>query len=342
MKGSDKLKMLSNNQLKFHYHPQKGWMNDPNGLCSFRGEYHLFYQHCPEYEIPWKESMHWGHCVTNDFLNFKELPVALFPDEHYDCGGVWSGTAISHEDKLYLFYASVDENGKQTISVAMSEDGMHFEKYEGNPVISQPPADGSKDFRDPAILVTENGKYLVIASADRKKNTGNVLLYKSDDLFSWEYVGVLIEYENAKYCECPSFVCDGDEYILSVSVVPNELPHYFEVMKGSFDGSTFKPRIVSHFQKGPHEYAGQIFRDSQNRNILISWVPGWDFQPEEKCIGCLSIPLEIKEKDNKLLAYPVDELKHLVDENGSIIDAYIKEEFINEGEEVEITLTEKP
>nr|MCR4576286.1 sucrose-6-phosphate hydrolase [Clostridiales bacterium] len=44
--------MLSNAQLKYHCHPAKGWINDPNGLSWFRGEYHIFYQYTPESETP--------------------------------------------------------------------------------------------------------------------------------------------------------------------------------------------------------------------------------------------------------------------------------------------------
>ena len=28
----------------FHLTPPVGWMNDPNGFCYYRGQYHLFYQ----------------------------------------------------------------------------------------------------------------------------------------------------------------------------------------------------------------------------------------------------------------------------------------------------------
>lgn len=329
---------LSNSELKYHFHPEKGWLNDPNGLSYFKGNYHIFYQHLPDSEYPNGDPMHWGHAVTKDFLSFDELKTAIDPDMPYDTKGVWSGTAIEKDGKLFAFYASLDKNGKQTISVAYSEDGIHFEKYASNPVIRDYPADGSADFRDPAILF-DNGKYyLVIASADKKKGTGNMLLYSSDDVFNWEYRGVLKEYADCRYCECPSFVKCGDGYILSVSVCPEKANHYFEVMYGSFDGNTFTAEIVSHFQKGPDEYAGQIFHAPDGRNILISWIPGWDYQPKEKCIGCLSLPLEIKVSDGKITAYPINEVRHLVGEDDTVTDAYVKEEYINRGEEVRINL----
>ena len=67
-------------KLGYHLKPEKGWVNDPNGLVFFKGYYHIFYQHCPNYEIPWQEPMHWGHARTKDFLTYEYLPVALFPD----------------------------------------------------------------------------------------------------------------------------------------------------------------------------------------------------------------------------------------------------------------------
>ena len=130
----------------------------------------------------------------------------------------------------------------------------------------------------------------------------------------------------------------GGQYHIFFSICPNHSEHYFEVMYGSFDGRSFHAEITSHFQKGPDEYAGQIFHAPDGRNILISWIPGWDYQPKEKCIGCLSLPLELTAADGKIKAYPIKEVQSLVDENGTVTDAYVKEEDASHGEEVRIRL----
>ena len=67
---------------QFHYTPAKNWMNDPNGLVYYQGQYHLFYQYNPSGNT-WG-NMSWGHAVSPDLVHWKELPVAI----PYDDNGV--------------------------------------------------------------------------------------------------------------------------------------------------------------------------------------------------------------------------------------------------------------
>jgi len=337
--------------LKYHYRPEKGWINDPNGLVYFNGYYHAFYQHAPSHEQPWHEPMAWGHARTKDFLNWEELPVALWPDQPYDCGGCWSGTAIEHEGVLYLFYASVveDANGKhQSVSMAFSRDGLHFEKSPFNPLIPEYPADGSPDFRDPAIIKDGDTFYIVMASASPENNAARLLLYESKNLTEWTYSGILYEWcgghgENAVqmlFCECPSFMKYGDKYLLTVSVCEKDR-HYFTAMYGNFDGKKFYPEVSGNVHFGPDQYAGQVFCDHLGRHIMITWVPGWTYSTfAEKSLGCLSLPIELKVANGKLTGYPLEEVRHLlktgdpaikISENSFVIKRELRDDVVYSG-----------
>lgn len=332
-------------KLKYHYKPQKGWVNDPNGLVYFGGYYHIFYQHSPNFEQPWHQPMHWGHARTKDFLTYEELPVALYPDCDYDCDGCWSGTAVVKNETLYLLYASVkkvDGRKVQTMSVAYSKDGIHFEKYAGNPAISAYPVDGGPDFRDPAVCEVDGEYYCVMATGHVESKTGRLLLYKSHDLLSWKYEGVMHEWEGCVYTECPSLMRTDDGFLLTASICPIEKRRYFCIMYGRFDGHKYLIDHTAEVDKGPDQYAGQVFSDKKGRKILVTWIPGWKYIGyAQKDVGCMSIPREIKSENGKITAYPVEELRHLLrdsddavkrTEKGFIVERTNREPLVYEGE----------
>lgn len=356
--------------LKYHYKTAKGWINDPNGLCYYKGYYHVFYQHCPHFGKAGLEDVHWGHARTKDFLTWEELPIALYPDKPYDDKGCWSGTAIVKDDVLYLFYASIyevegEEQRRQTVSVAYSTDGINFKKYEKNPIIPHYPPEGSPDFRDPAVCCIDGTYYCVMASAFPPKNIGRLLLYKSENLFDWEFSDIMAEWDNTLYTECPSFMQAGDKYLLTASVCHSETDHFFSIMYGDFKSGKFTIQYSADIDKGPDQYAGQAFTDHMGRNILIAWIPGWNYNGAfEKDVGCMSTPRELKLINGKVYGYPVEEVQHLLKdedpavkrtETGFVIertgrepviyngeikdlkilrDEYIIEVFINGGEEI--------
>ena len=305
-------------RLKYHFEPKKGWMNDPNGLIFFRGRYHAFFQHNPHAAV-WGP-MHWGHAVSDDLIRWEELPIALYPDQPYeDNGGCFSGSAIEKDGKLYLFYTSVSKALGQTQSVAISEDGLNFTKYAGNPLIKAPPTDGSADFRDPKVTLIDGVYYMVCGSG--RDGAGKILLFRSDDLFDWKYVGVLFEgAEYGRVLECPDFFKLGDRYVLMFSQM--ELKTHSSVFAvGDFDGSRFTPSAVGRPEAGPHFYAPQSFWDGKRR-IVVGWMYSWDkpVPPDNTYTGAFSLPRELHITDgDRVLLTPVSEAERLLTPGDPIV-----------------------
>ena len=267
--------------------------------------------------------MHWGHAVSEDLIHWKELPIALMPDMDYENdGGCFSGSAVEKDGMMYLFYTSVSDKYGQTQSVAMSEDGIHFKKYEGNPIILNPPSDGSKDFRDPKVTVIDGKYYMVIGSG--KNGTGKVLLYKSEDLLNWEYIGVL--YENSDFgevFECPDFFKIGDHYVLMFSKMISDI-NKTQFIIGDFDGERFYPKSFQSPENGPQFYAPQTFLDHNGRRILIGWFYNWEKKLKRGLTfaGALTIPRDVTIEDGKIHLFPVTEAQHLLSNEDKLVEIH--------------------
>ena len=130
---------------QIHFSISEHWINDPNGMFYYDGEYHLFYQYNPDGST-WGP-MHWGHAVTTDLVHWTELPIALYPDE---LGDIFSGSAVvdfrnsggfqTNPEIAPIIAIFTHANGQlQQQSIAYSNDkGRTFTKYAGNPVLPNP------------------------------------------------------------------------------------------------------------------------------------------------------------------------------------------------------------
>lgn len=311
---------------RYHFMGPCGWINDPNGLIYYKGQYHCFYQFNP-YSGFWS-CMHWGHAVSDDLLHWTQLPVALAPSEWYDNhpdGGCFSGSAIEKDGRLYLIYTGTANNGngfEQTQNVAYSDDGIHFTKYEGNPVIEPPQGVPHDFFRDPKVW-EHDGRYYLVCGAQRD-GRAQALLYSSDDLLHWRFVNVLAESrgEWGYMWECPDFFPLADKWVLTCSPMgAGERTVVYFVGDFSYDTGSFTYTVTGELDWGYDFYAPQSLLDSKGRRIMIGWANEWDWMPfwkdwgptwREGWCGSYAIPREIRLNDDLTLSsMPVEELNSL-------------------------------
>ncbi|MDO4267703.1 MAG: glycoside hydrolase family 32 protein [Eubacteriales bacterium] len=315
----------------YHMSSPVGWMNDPNGFSVFQGEYHLFFQYHP-YSGAWGP-MHWGHCKTRDFIKWEYLPAAMAPDESYDEGGCYSGSALETEDGRHvLIYTGVAdrylEDGthyyRQMQCMAVG-DGRDYEKFEGNPVITGetlPEGASVEDFRDPKVWQDEEGCWLVVGNR-AADGSGQILLYKSKDLERWEFVTVLDRSENryGKMWECPDFFpLDGRQILLvSPQDMRAEALEFHNgnnsiYLAGTYDAKNhqFHREMVKSLDYGLDFYAPQTLLTPDGRRIMIGWMQSWDAKiapAELGWVGMMTIPRELHFENGRLYQRPVRELE---------------------------------
>ncbi|WP_200889576.1 glycoside hydrolase family 32 protein [Cohnella kolymensis] len=312
-------------RLAYHASPPVYWMNDPNGLIHYKGEYHLFYQHNP-YSEQWGD-IHWAHMKSKDLVHWEQLPIALAPSEEYDIDGCFSGSAVEHEGKMYVFYTSnlyttpagLPDDLLQQQCAAVSADGIHFKKLSENPVIKAPPEPigQTNHFRDPKVWKHQDNWYMVLGA--KKYDRGKVLVYKSADLIHWEFLNVVTESDGSMgyMHECPDLFSVGGKDVLLLSpegAGTKEDPRLSGYYIGEFDYETghYRHEAFRRLDYGFDFYAPQTMQGAGGRRILFGWMPMDGKALNKKWAGAMTIPREVKYSGgNRLQIEPVEEMKRL-------------------------------
>ena len=323
---------------KYHLMAPIGWINDPNGFVYFEGEYHLFYQFYP-YDSTWGP-MHWGHAKSKDLVQWEDMPVALAPTEEYEADGCFSGSAIEKDGKLYLMYTGhYERNGikKEVQCMAVSEDGIHFEKYALNPVIDESHIAGVaaiEDFRDPKVFKKGKVYYSVIASKTADER-GQILLFQSEDLLNWTFKSVLLEGEvhQGIMWECPDlFHLDGKDVLIMSPIEMEKEGNAYENINstvafiGTVDWQTGKFQVDNYHEidSGLDFYAPQTCIDSKNRRIMVAWMQMWSrTMPTNELghlwAGAMTLPRELSIEQNRLIQKPIQSIYTYI-QNEKIIE----------------------
>jgi beta-fructofuranosidase len=319
-------------RLGYHLMPTVGWMNDPNGLVYFQGQYHAFYQHHP-YSAEWGP-MHWGHAVSDDMVHWRRLPIALVPGGTGDRDGCYSGSAVDDDGVLSLIYTGqVFHSGDiqpfnvdftETQNLATSTDGIHFDKSSRNPVIAHAPKDNSRNFRDPKVW-RHGGWWYGIIGSSTVDDDARALLYRSHDLREWEYRGAIAHSEGrvGQMWECPDFFeVDGSHVLLfspvGMQAQGNRYRNVFQTgyLLGDFDyeSSTLTHGTFEELDRGHDFYASQTLEAPDGRRICMGWMNMWQTpMPEQQdgWAGALTLPRELHVVDGTVRMTPIAELQSL-------------------------------
>lgn len=333
-------------RLAFHIAPQKGWLNDPNGLCQFKGMYHAFFQYNPEW--PLRETKHWRHFVSDDLFHWHDEGTALVTDIPEDRSGVYSGSALVEQgaapdggDLMCLYYtgnviypggeaAGYDyvHSGREANEVLVtSEDGVTYSSKHVLLRNADYPDVCTKHVRDPKVWLQDGERYMLLGARDLD-DEGFCLLYQSDDGVEWHIKSQIYSQQKLGFMwECPNIVqLDGHDFL---AICPQGLPTeelrwqntwqagYIPLTASILDTVLVDDQAFVEWDHGYDFYAPQTFVDDAGRAILIGWMGtfdcSWTSAPNDlSWCHCLTVPRELVMGDDGLLRQlPVKEIESL-------------------------------
>ena len=323
----------------YHYTPLRNFMNDPNGLVYYKGEYHLFHQYNP-FGNSWGH-MSWNHAVSRDLVHWEYLPVALQEENGIM---IFSGSAVADTSNssgfgtkqnpplvaIYTGHRVADEMQSQCLAYSVDK-GRTWTKYADNPVIGW-----EKDFRDPKVFWYEPTKQwiMVVAKAADKR----LRFYGSSNLKGWKLLsefGAAGVPDNLKAnWECPDLFplpIEGEtgnkKWVLHVGMGSGHPAGGSggEYFVGEFDGTTFRndnsPEKTLWADWGKDNYAAVSWTGKTGRNgerYWIGWLSNWQYAnsvPTAPWRNVLTLPriLKLRRMPDglRLIQEPIPQLKTL-------------------------------
>jgi fructan beta-fructosidase len=336
----------------FHFTAPQNWLNDPNGMVYFDGEWHLFYQYNP-YGNEWGH-MSWGHAVSRDMLRWEHLPLAMHeqPDYMIYSGSAavdWPNTAGFGERALVATYTAHYKDVEAQHLAYSIDRGRTWQHYAGNPIIA-----GQPDFRDPKIFwhaPTQRWIMVTVLAMEHKAR-----FFGSSNLREWTHLSDFGPAgAHAGAWECPDMFAlraplpnpspegrglEREKWILKIDDAHGIDGHsggqYFI---GTFDGTTFTcddaPEMVRTIDYGMDFYAAQSWSDvpqADGRRVWLAWMSYWAYAnktPTSPWRSMMTLPREVALHEHEgglyLAQQPVRELRTLRRRHWHIDNASVAE-----------------
>lgn len=340
------MKAADSSYPMYHIAPPDGWLNDPNGLCQMDGVYHFYFQYTPDDAKGGLK--YWGHYQSTDLIHWTFTGAVLSPDCSFDKDGVYSGSALVEDGKIYLYYTgNVKEEGDHDyIRSGRGANTVLVETKDGHTMGEKQclmsnedyPKDVTCHVRDPKVFV-QGEHYYMVQGARTKEDKGVILLFESSDKIHWRYHNRIQSQEPFGYMwECPDLFLLDDVNILSLSPqglskeecrFQNQYQSGYFIVEGDYTAEK-KYSLLSfrEWDMGFDFYAPQTFQDEKGRRILVGWAGMIDCEEEyDNHITVkagwqhmFTLPRKLTLENNIVYQQPVEELKQLRGKEETIID----------------------
>ncbi|GAA2091748.1 glycoside hydrolase family 32 protein [Microlunatus panaciterrae] len=328
-----------------HGRPDRGWLNDPNGLAYVDGTYHVFFQYNPD--SPTHAAIKWGHISSTDLTHWRQEPIALVdrPGE-LDQYGCWTGCVTDDRGVPTAVYSAVaDSSGRSEVLLARSDRTLQRWHQGTESVMGMPEDSAVTDVRDPFLFEFQGHRY-AIQGAGHKEGQPQILLYRCDDLTRWTPLGALLtsddpvaaKFAPANIWECPNLVPLDDRWVLVTSLwlwIDGQhrldgVRYLLGDLESHGDGLRFVPSTGGVLDAGPTFYAPQLLVQS-GRTLLWGWSWEDGRTPEQVAAagwaGVLTYPRELFLVDDTVASRPAPELEGLRREQLPVDQSFAERSF---------------
>lgn len=312
-------------RFRLHLAPPFGWMNDPNGMITAAGRTHAFYQHYPN-ALRW-DTMHWGHAVSANLVDWTHLPVFLHPRpallaDPSAQGGAFSGSAIPLPGGGLRIFHTDREDSREPLEWQMTATSPDLLAAGPSAMLidGHPPLPGfGDDLRDPYVFMGPDGLWKMVL-AGKDDTAALILLYETDDpdaAAGWRFVGPLHRepLPRSVPAECPCVLpLDGAGAGLHVLIF-GLIGHHGLVLGrrnpsfalvGRFDGRGFEEIARRELDFVGDCYAFQGFVHD-GRPVGMAWAANWaDVRRTEDFPSAMTFVRRLVWQDGALLMPPAE------------------------------------
>ncbi|KAK7278685.1 hypothetical protein RJT34_23720 [Clitoria ternatea] len=338
----------------YHFQPRRNWINGP---MYYNGIYHLFYQYNPKGAV-WGNIV-WGHSVSKDLINWKQLEDALYPSKPFDKFGCWSGsvTILPGKGPVILYTGVVDERSNEVQCYAIPENASDpflrkWAKPDAfNPIVVAGHDINGSVFRDPTTAWWSKDGHWRMLIGGKRNDRGMAFLYRSKDFVRWiQAKHPIHSAASTGMWECPDFypVSLKGKNGLDTSMVGNKVKH---VLKNSLDKTRYEYYTVGTYFRSKDKYipdntsedgwgglrydygnfyaSKSFFDPSKNRRILWGWANESDSKEDDVkkgWAGIQAIPRTVwlDSSGRQLVQWPVEELNSLREKEVNISNQKLK------------------